>query len=97
MVSATNGATMPVIENDDRNKEHEERVRFTQCGWICRGELRMNADLDRVCILVRKFKLIGRVDLRLELDRFNGRTFQPQNLRAIAARRAIGADSLDLK
>jgi hypothetical protein len=42
MVSATNGATMPVIENDDRNKEHEERVRFTQCGWICRGELRMN-------------------------------------------------------
>ena len=55
-----------------------------------RGELRMNADLNRVCILVRKFELIGRVDLRLELDRFDRRTFEPQNLRAIAARRAIG-------
>ena len=54
-----------------------------------RRELGMNSDFDRVGILIRKLELIGRVDLRLELDRFDRRPFEPQNFRAIAAASAL--------
>ena len=52
----------------------------------CR-QLRMNAQLCRVWILVGKLQLIGCVDLRIELDRLHRRSLQAQRLRAVAALR----------
>ena len=56
-------------------------------------QLRLDAQLHRVRILIGKFQLVGGVDLGVELDRLHRRPLQPQRLRAIAAL----AGALDLQ
>ena len=50
-----------------------------------RRELRVNAELGRRRVLIRKLQLIGRIDLDVELDRLDRRPGQPHRFRAVAA------------
>ena len=48
------------------------------------GELGLDAELRRLGMLLRGCELLGRVDLGVELDGFNGRPFQSQGFGSIA-------------
>src|ERR1044071_2339283 len=48
-------------------------------------ELRMNPELNGILVLVGKFELVRRIDLRVELDRLHRRAGQPQRIGSIAA------------
>ena len=59
-----------------------------------RRELRRDAELHRVRVLLRMLERIGRVDLGFELDRLDRRTLEAERLRALAA--AVAARALHL-
>jgi len=58
------------------------------------GELRCDPEPHGVRVLLGMFECVGRVDLGLDLDRFDRRALESERLGALAA--AFAADALDL-
>jgi hypothetical protein len=57
-----------------------------------RCELRKDAELEGVRVLVRELELVRRVDFSVQLDRLNWRPLEAQDLGAIGAVRCRGLD-----